>query len=438
MNSSRNQKAISRPYSVLEDKLENLKNQIDKIFTSQNNYATKIDLQHIIKQIKRPSSSHKPTVKYFEEQTIKLQEFESRLNSLWRSNKELVDLFDGVQFKQNNLSDIPYTTREENDEKIGKVENKLNEIQEAFKDKLIHIKSDLDKIYQDINPSEIEAYFRSNVLSLRGEINRIKASVQILEDKTAITNGFFDKANEQNIDMDESSENQIKTLLKQHETAIRAIASKISLSTNLTDHEPRKAEQASYLIHLEDLRIEMKEMITKLETSKSLSAKDIELLHEINITLNTKISRDEFETKVDKPELRKTYVLLKKKIDEISSYLKKAEANPTMTREDAFFLKKRLDVECAACGQGIPESSDLAGMQYQPWNKLPTRYHVPGFSRLLNSLVVSSSGEFTLPPRKEVNTVDIISPISKCATPSVRKPTTKKTIRAKLPQLNNV
>jgi hypothetical protein len=429
----------SRRFSVLDEKVDIIKNQLEKLSDFQSNFVSKPDLQQIMKKLKHPDTAQKSTAACLEEHTHKIHEFESRLNGLWRANKELVDLLDTLQSKQNILSNIPSAIKEESEQKIGKVENKLNEIQESFKDKLGNIRSDLEKVYQDINPSEIEAVFRSNFLSLRGEINVIKASVQELEEKNAFQNGFFDKASESQVEMDGSSEAQIKNILKQHESAIRAIANKLSVNTNLIDfHENKRAEHANYLIHLEDLRKEMKEMISKQDNTKSLSSKDMELLHAINSALNTKISRDELATKVDKPELRKTYILLKKKIDEISTNLKKAETLPTSSREDAYFLKKRLDVECAACGQHIPESSDLVGMQYQPWNRLPTRYHIPGFSRLLNSLIVNPSGEVALPSRKEARTVEIVSPKSKCPTPTVRKTGTRKSVLAKLPQLNNV
>lgn len=70
-------------------------------------------------------------------------------------------------------------------------------------------------------------------------------------------------------------------------------------------------------------------------------------------------------------------------------------------REDAYFLRKRLDKDCAACGQTLPDTTDIGNSGYLSWSRFPMRPPTlgPGFSRILYSLVVSQDGSMKLPDK---------------------------------------
>jgi hypothetical protein len=175
------------------------------------------------------------------------------------------------------------------------------------------------------------------------------------------------------------------------------LVNRVSSGTLLEETKSKNLGATEVLMHLEDLRAEMYEMQSKYDVNKTLSAKEIEKLNEIYSLLSTKSDRQELGRKVDKSELKRLERLLRKQIEQLNEALKKAEEAPQLPREDPFFLKKKLDLDCASCGQVLPNYHDHA-QQFSPRERFPMRYALfgPGFSRLLASIVHNEGGGMSL------------------------------------------
>lgn len=196
----------------------------------------------------------------------------------------------------------------------------------------------------------------------------------------------------------------VKSVLQQHDQAIKYLSAKLTgLAVPVQEESALKHQEIAQALHrLDELKQEVMDMLAKQESSKSLSQKDYDLLNEIYSMMDNKISRDELVQKVDKEELTRMFKVLKRKTDGLYEYLRKNEQVQSQpAREDAYFLRKRLDKDCAACGQTLPESTEVGSSAYLSWGRFPARPPTlgPGFSRILYSLVVSADGSMKLPEK---------------------------------------
>ena len=88
----------------------------------------------------------------------------------------------------------------------------------------------------------------------------------------------------------------VKSVLQQHDQAIKYISSKVTtLSTTASmDEAYANRQELTQAFHrMDELKQEMVEIMAKQEASKTLSQKDYELLNEIYGILDTKISKEE-------------------------------------------------------------------------------------------------------------------------------------------------
>lgn len=218
-----------------------------------------------------------------------------------------------------------------------------------FHEKIIHEHTQMASM-------ENEQYLRSMILSMKSDLTKLKDTVELVKkDLDTDKNLFrFDTDNIVDEVPDNPNMSLFVSMLKKHGSAIRFLANRLAPGS---DDKIFKIQEASaQLSYLEDLKIEMKEMLTKQESSKTLSTKELELIQEIYALMDTKIGKQELGKKVDKGELQRIYRMLKKRIDDIATDVKKFEY--PSAREDPFFSKKRLDVECASCGQYLSDKSD--------------------------------------------------------------------------------
>ena len=288
--------------------------------------------------------------------------------------------------------------------KIINVEFKISTLQHELTDKFQEVK-DLFKIFENIPelaPLQNEQYFRSMLLGLRNEISALKDDYESLKKNNNSAPMQIDNP----INFEDFQEplqlSMIQSILKQHDTAIRIIAGRSAVPSKPEDYSGKIDETAFYLHHLEDLKKEMKEILSKQEETKKLSTKDLEIIQNILNSVESKIGKEELSQMAEKNELHKIYRMLKRRIDELAEEFKQKKE---LKKEEAFFLKRKFSTDCASCGQILPDRQEFR-ISHEYWNKFPlkTPTYAVGFSRILNSLVPSPSGGLTLSTRNEAKT----------------------------------
>ena len=332
----------------------------------------------------------------------KTQELEGRLNNYWRL---LQDVQGYAHTLKEALSELDVKLRRLVEDQVTEVQVNADEKFAETKMHVVDLQKSLGKLLEDKQTEELlenEQYLRSMVLKLKGDVQKVQAQVEAIPKQEALPPLMQDINFDELPLAEEGEARKLKAVLQQHEQAIRYLASRLVGGSSLAE-EPvllSRQDNAVALQHLEQLRSEMKEILSKHDSAKSLSSRDLELLNQIHAALDTKISKDELTAKVDRSELLRIYRQLKRRTDQLSDAVKKSESSGNI-REDVIFSKKRLDAECASCGQFLPEGVDLQHQEFQPWGRFPVRTNLvgPGFSHILSSIVSSPSGSIAIPKR---------------------------------------
>lgn len=344
----------------------------------------------------------------------KTHELEGRLNNYWRL---LQDVQGYAHTLKEALSELDVKLRRAIEDQVTEVQVNADEKLSETRQQIADLQKMLGKLMEDKQTEELlenEQYLRSIVLKLKGDVQKVQAQVESLPKQEALP-PLIQDINFDELPLEEEGEaRKLKAVLQQHEQAIRYLASRLVGGASFSD-EPvmlSKQDSAMALQHLEQLRSEMKEILSKHDSAKSLTSRDLELLNQIHAALDTKISKDELTAKVDRSELLRIYRQLKRRTDQLSEAMKKAETAGS-TREDVIFSKKRLDAECASCGQLLPEGVDLQHQEFQPWGRFPVRTNLvgPGFSHILSSIVSSPSGSIAIPKRLEEGEFEVRSAV---------------------------
>ncbi|CAG9323456.1 unnamed protein product [Blepharisma stoltei] len=418
--------------SSLTSSLSRHEEIIDFIHKTLPTLATKIELEETVNSIglKIKDAAKHQTVP--EEVTEKLNEFEQRLNGFWKENKDFLEAFAKIEaWRKDVENDLNYIT----DVKVSTIEQRLLNLEISHNRRGSEENEKIVKEVQSTFSAESEQYFRSMIIGLRTDIVKLKDSVEHVKKDIENEKNLFHIDSETAIDemQDPNNTSKIIATLKKHGSAIRFLANRLAPGSD--DKIFKVYEANAQLSYLEELKKEMKEMINKQESSKSLSSKEVELIQEIYVMLDSKINKQELGKKVDKAEMQRIYRLLKNRIDDVANNVKKNEMTSSRG-EDAFFSKKRLDMECASCGQFLPEKVDQQRWYYEAWNRFPankTSSFGPGFSKILNSLVMSPTGSFGLPTKRcESTTPDMLHTGTSTAVPASRKNAIK---RNKLPTM---
>ena len=344
----------------------------------------------------------------------KAHELEGRLNNYWRL---LQDVQGYAHTLKETLSELDVKLRRLIEDQVTEVQVNADEKLSETRQQVADLQKMLGKLMEDKQTEELlenEQYLRSMVLKLKGDVQKVQAQVESLPKQEALPPLIQDINFDELPLAEEGEARKLKAVLQQHEQAIRYLASRLVGGASFSD-EPvmlSKQDSAVALQHLEQLRSEMKEILSKHDSAKSLTSRDLELLNQIHAALDTKISKDELTAKVDRSELLRIYRQLKRRTDQLSDAMKKAEAAGS-TREDVIFSKKRLDAECASCGQLLPEGVDLQHQEFQPWGRFPVRTNLvgPGFSHILSSIVSSPSGSIAIPKRVEEGEFEVRSAV---------------------------
>ena len=373
---------------------------IEKIQKTLPLLVYKSELEDILHQF---SKKIKDSRKNFVEATDfgpKIFEQEQRLNGLWMSQSKNSDriqsLHDRLVEIEKSLSYYQEVAMSVITSKATSLESKIALIQEQREPSPVQA---LHSKQPEPFPLQNEQYFRSMLLSLRSEIGSLRADFAEIKNLQINTPIPMDTPLDF-VDMQEPLElHRLQGILKQHDNAIRILASKAFPGKD-EEKQGKVVEATVYLSKLEEYKKEMKEILSKQEESKKLSAKDLELIENILASMDSKIDREELGQMAEKDELHKIYRMLKRRIDELAEALRKKNESPQ--REDALFLKKKFSTDCASCGQLLPEKQ-AGRISYEYWNKFPGKSPVygPGFSRILSSLVPSPSGGLMIMPKNE-------------------------------------
>jgi hypothetical protein len=259
------------------------------------------------------------------------------------------------------------------------------------------------------------------ILSLRNEIQALKDESESRKSKHCSPIPL-----DAQIELEEIQEplqlGMVHSILKQHETAIRLLANK---TFPRPEDQKTASDSVDYLSHLEDLKKEMKEILSKQDEKQNLSNKDLEIIENILNSLESKIGKEELSQMAEKNELHKIYRMLKRRIDELALAVQRK--NEAANKDEACFLKRKVNCECASCGQLVPERVE-GRLVYESWNKFPvkTPNNATGFSRILNSLVLSPSGGLVLPREgRSASTLEMISPTQVTVKSKTRKVSTR-------------
>jgi hypothetical protein len=437
-------KALIAPVVDLEPynrRLQEVADSLNRVLKTLRQKADLADLEDLHVQLKNIAkrSVREGTTANVEESSGKLDDFENRLNKLWKQNLDLGNLIH--QFTA-QLTRSSQETLEKQETKLEVLTVQVNSAQKELNKQLEAVAKNVSALAEEFGAKEsssTEQYLKTQILGLKRGLQETEERVEAMHALVAAqTQILADDAG----DMEEisslehlSSLQKFQAILNHHDKAIRILANRANMEHIVEETKTMKLDANEVVEHLEDLRIEMHEMQVKYDLNKTLSAKEIEKLSEIYSLLSTKSDKQELGRKVDKSELKRLERLLRKQIDKVNETLKKSEEGLQHPREDAFFLKKKLDVDCASCGQMLPNYHDHA-LHFTPKERFPARSALfgTGFSRLLASLVPNESGGMTLPSKLAQNTSnpDLRSVVSPPAQ-SVRVTTSTK---RRLPKLS--
>lgn len=377
--------------------IQNLNEAIEKIQKAMPLLIYKSELEDILLEFSKKINDSKRKFKEVEDHGPKILEQEQRLNNIWRSHNEILEVVQQLQNKQGLYDE---DLQKLQDYKLINVELKISSLENEMMEKIKEIKESSKPPLTVTDPATLqnEQYFRSMLLSLRNDINMLKEENSIIKISQLNTPIPLDNPLELEDIQEPLQIGMLQSILKQHDTAIRILANR-TIGSRPDEKSAQISEATVHLSYLEDMKKEMKEILGKQEDTKKLSGKDLEVIHNILKTLDSKIGKEELKTMADKNELHKIYRNLKKRIDEIAEEVKRKENN---SKEDTFFSKKKFDLECASCGQALHDKHDNK-LVYENWSRFPAKnstYGV-GFSRILNSLVPSPTGGLMLAPKSE-------------------------------------
>ena len=334
----------------------------------------------------------------------KASELETRLNNYWRGMQEMQGQ---MRVLREAVGESEVKGRGMMQESIGEIrENVQKESQELTK-QIDAIRAAVDRLSADSSNSDLqerEQYLRSLVFKLKSDLQKLQSDLDSSSRQHPLSPSLLPDLNMEDMS-EELQAKRVKIVLQQHDQAIRYLANKLAggyEDTNPAARTQTDSSMPSALGYIEQLRSEMKDIIAKFETNKALSQRDVDRVNEMYTVLDTKMSKEDLSAKVDRTELVRIYRLLKRKTDELAHALKRAETCALGSgREEVLMSRKKLDLECASCGQGLVEGMDLQSQSFQPWGRFPARSNLvgPGFSHILASLVSSPEGSISIGKR---------------------------------------
>lgn len=427
-----------------DKKLEELYDTINKVLKALPLMVSIADFEEmgaLIKKMER-QRRHEAAQSTEAEHAAKLEEIEQRLNKLWKQNYELGNLIQQVTAQTERHSHEILANTEA---KISDVGVQLQTTQKELKKQLESALGNAHQTPTDFRSKEApttDHSFKAQISSLKRSQLETDERLERLEATLTGSPVLLNEAEEHLGEMRSSLSNmttfqKFQAVLNQHDKSIRLLASRLPLGTSAEETTRSNRPDAAEVVgHLEDLRVEMQQLQAKYDANKSLSAKEMEKLNEIYSLLSNKSDRQELGRKVDKTELKRLERLLRKQIDKVNDAVKKAEDVTAHAGVDALFTKRRLDVDCAACGQELPTHHDTP--HYTQKERFPARSIIgSGFSRLLSSLIPGENGGLTLPRHSSQGALSEFRSPNSSPPPSQASRTPANTLKRRLPKLAN-
>lgn len=383
--------------SAIEDDLDKLK----KLLKDRTTHSEAEDIAITVVKRYFKSLSSKSGNSLLPDSDSKASELEIRLNNYWKSMQEIQGQ---MRLLREAIGESEVKGRGMLQEMVGEVKEKMKEKSEELTNQIDAIRSAVDRLSSDPAYSDLqerEQYLRSLVFKLKSDLQKLQSDLETKQQP--LSPGLLP-----DLGMEDMSEEQqarkVKIVLQQHDQAIRYLSNKLSGGFEDTTQRLMQSESSpAALGHVEQLRAELKDIIAKFEANKALSQRDMDRINEMYTVLDTKTSKEDLNSKVDRSELVRIYRLLKRKTDDLAHALKRAETCTGSGREDVLISRKKLELECASCGQGLVEGMDPQNQSFQPWGRFPTRGNLvgPGFSHILASLVSSPEGSISIGRRPD-------------------------------------
>ena len=248
----------------------------------------------------------------------------------------------------------------------------MNEEQNTLKDLLKTVHESLDKQHL-LTTSELER-LSNEIKTFDAKINKLTTAIQVQDIRTQ------DQAKRVQVleDFKQEANDQIEKLVDRFKKT--SMKSSEELEKTMTQ-----------LQEMEKIRSNVQEIIQKLQEGSKLHKRDYETIQELKSVLESKLSKEEIEQKVDKNDLKKMFRNLSKRvtasqIERIQTDIKTIEENGVNESikkcEEPLITTRRLSSECLACGKDLTS-------QNKSVSKLPAHYKVietqqlPGFSKIL-------------------------------------------------------
>lgn len=372
-----------------------------KTFTTKEEFNSFIDSVH--SRFKSEEMRIREPAKHTDDDSLRrVSELEQRIQG---AAKGLCDLQEDFKHLKQSSTHQLQTLKSSLEARVEDLKAAAPALERKFMVKLEDFGETCERRTQGCVQEEQLSVLRATVLKMRTEMQVLKELQEAWESSNKPDERVA-MAPTANLDQitDAPELSGVKSVLQQHDQAIKYLSAKLTgLAAPVQEESAFKHQEIAQALHrLDELKQEVMDMLAKQEASKSLSQKDYDLLNEIYSMMDNKISRDELVQKVDKDELTRMFKVLKRKTDGLYEYLRKNEqVQPQPAREDAYFLRKRLDKDCAACGQTLPETTEVGNSAYLSWGRFPARPPTlgPGFSRILYSLVLSADGSMKLPEK---------------------------------------
>lgn len=234
-----------------------------------------------------------------------------------------------------------------------------NQDQNLIKDLLKTVQDSLDKQHL-LTTSELER-LSNEIKIFDAKINKVTTAIQVQDIRTQ----DLSKRVQVLEDFRQEASDQIQKLVDRFKKT--SIKSSEELEKTVTQ-----------LQEMEKIRNNVQEIIHKLQEGSKLHKRDYETIQELKSMLESKLSKEEIEQKVDKNDLKKMFRNLTKRvtanqIERIQSDIKTIEENGVNESikkiDEPLITTRKLSYECLACGK------DLSS-QNKSVSKLPAHYKV--------------------------------------------------------------
>lgn len=264
-------KAVAPTVHNYSEDIQLIKRKIFELSEELKNKSDKTSITVVIHEAIAAFKNEKDIIELCNED--KLRSLESKINSnLFKSEKE-------KKTKDQNM--YKGITQEEFSETFLEFTNKINHTVQSYQN---HIYTEIETLTNDIKNIEAKAT------------------------KAANTSQVFDIRTQDLM----KRTSQIEESLNQISGEVEKIQDRYRKNTLKNTEELEKT--VAYLRELENLRTNVQEILQKMQEGSKLHKRDYNTILELRQMVESKLSKEEIEQKVDKNELKKMFRLLARKV----------------------------------------------------------------------------------------------------------------------------